>query len=669
MTRCWRISRGRLIFACLAVLTPLAYAADWPSIAPEEMSMTSLPQQPGAPAVVLIHQELADDPNNVHSVYLRVKILTEAGLRYADVELPYGRNFTLTEISGRTVHADGSVIPFQGKPFEKVAMKGPGVRVKVKAFTLPDVQVGSILDFRYSLRYSDRVFYAPHWILQNELFQKLESFKFIPYEGRLVMAHGAVGSGLAWSSYLPVGVKPELHTQVMSRVASKRQSANWVDLEMKDVPALIQEPHMPPSDALRYRVDFYYQVNRNEQEYWKEEGKYWNKEAEGFISHNKDAQQALSQIVAPSDEPEQKLRKIYSFVSQLENQSYLPNRSQQEEHTIGLKRNENVDDVIRQKSGNHDDLSRLFVAMVRAAGFPAWLIRVPSRDRMFFEPAYLSEEQFAAEIPIVQLNGKEIFLDPGTKYCPYGQLDWRYSDTRGLRQSPGKGTEFGEVPLTDYKDTRIQRIARLKLTERGTYEGVVGVAFFGIEAMNYRRLAGRTDQPGRKKELEDLVKRWLPGGSEVTLTDEPEWDKTEVQLFAQFNVSGPLATSAGKRWIIPVHLFEVNEKPMFAAAQRTYPVYFSFPWTTIDEVHITLPPETAIESLPPNDKLTLDYAFYKTEQKEEKPGTIYSRRDLIMGGIAFPAARYSEVKGFFDKVKIGDDQQVIIKAVSHAQAG
>jgi len=130
-----------------------------------------------------------------------------------------------------------------------------------------------------------------------------------------------------------------------------------------------------------------------------------------------------------------------------------------------------------------------------------------------------------------------------------------------------------------------------------------------------------------------------------------------------------LATSAGKRWIIPVHLFEVNEKPMFAAAQRTYPVYFSFPWTTIDEVHITLPPETAIESLPPNDKLTLDYALYKTEQKEEKPGTIYSRRDLIMGGIAFPAARYSELKGFFDKVKIEDDQQVIIKAVSHAQGG
>jgi Domain of Unknown Function with PDB structure (DUF3857)/Transglutaminase-like superfamily len=664
-----RVSYRVLFFVLFLVVASPAFAADWPPIAPEEMSMTSLTQQPGAPAVILIRQEFADDPNNFHSVYMRIKVLTEAGLRYADVELPYGREFSITEISGRTVHADGSVVPFEGKPFEKVAAKGGGVQWKVKVFTLPDVRVGSILDFRYSLRYADRVFYAPHWEVQNELFQKQANFKFVPYEGRLRLAHDQVGAGIAWSSYLPGGVKPELHSQLMSRTAIKRQSANWVDLEMKDVPPLIEEPHMPPVSALRYRVDFYYQINRNEQEFWKEEGKYWNKEVEGFINHDKDVRPALSQFVSPSDEPEQKLRKIYSFVSQLENESYLPQRGKQEAHTIGLKRNESADDVLRQKSGTHDDLSRLFVSMVRAAGLPAWLIWVPSRDHAFFQPTYLSTDQFAAEIPIVQLNGKEVFLDPGTKYCPYGQLDWRYTDIRGLRQSASKGTEFGEIPVTDYKETRVQRVARVHLTSDGSYEGTVGVAFFGIEAMLQRQRAGRTDEAGRKKELEELVKRWLPGGSEATLTNEPEWEKTEAQLFAQFKVSGPLAISAGKRWIVPVHMFEVNEKPRFAAARRINPVYFSFPWTTIDEVHITLPPEAAIESLPPNDKLNLEYALYKTEQKEEKPGTIYSRRDLIMGGIAFPRERYDEVKGFFDKVKTGDDQQVIIKAASHAQGG
>jgi hypothetical protein len=37
------------------------------------------------------------------------------------------------------------------------------VRIQVKSFTLPDVQVGSIIDYRYSLRYDDQSFYAPEW--------------------------------------------------------------------------------------------------------------------------------------------------------------------------------------------------------------------------------------------------------------------------------------------------------------------------------------------------------------------------------------------------------------------------------------------------------------------------------------------------------------------------
>jgi len=185
--------------------------------------------------------------------------------------------------------------------------------------------------------------------------------------------------------------------------------------------------------------------------------------------------------------------------------------------------------------------------------------------------------------------------------------------------------------------------------------------------MKQRQLAGNTDEAGRKKQLEDLVKEWLPGGGEITLTNEPEWQKSDVQLFAQFKVSGPLATSAGRRWIVPVHIFEVNDKPVFAADHRVNPVYFPFQWTAIDEVHIALPPNAVIESLPPNDDVSLGYAMYKTVQKEEKPGAVFSRRDVIMGGIAFPVDRYKELKGFFDKVKSGDEQQVIVRTAGHAE--
>src|SRR5258706_5805008 len=138
-------------------------------------------------------------------------------------------------------------------------------------------------------------------------------------------------------------------------------------------------------------------------------------------------------------------------------------------------------------------------------------------------------------------------------------------------------------------------------------------------------------------------------------------------LAGEFKVSGPLATSAGKRWQVPPHLFEVNEKPKFSSAERLNPVYLYYPYREIDEVHITLPANMESESLPPDDDVKVDFALYKTIQKLESPATVFSRRDFIMGGMAFPVANYKNVKTFYDKTKTGDDPPVLLKGSAHAQ--
>jgi hypothetical protein len=376
-------------------------------------------------------------------------------------------------------------------------------------------------------------------------------------------------------------------------------------------------------------------VSNKVDDYWRDQGKFWNKDAENFLGKKKGISEAVAQIVTATDTPEQKVRKIYASVTRMENQSYRPYRPQQEDKALGLKPNEGVEDVLRQKTGDHDDLNRLFVAMVRDAGIPAWLMWVPGRDRRAFEPTYMSTSQFDAEIVVAQLNGKDVFLDPGTKFCPYGVMDWRYTSTRGLRQG-GKGTELADTPPPDYQSAKTIRVAKVKLTPEGKMEGVVTAAFYGQEAMNRRQEGGKTDFEGQQKMLEDEIKTWLPGGAEVKITKYPIWQETEPPLVAEFQVSSPLAVSAGKRWMIPPHLFQVNEKPMFSAADRVNAVYFYYPWTEIDEIHISLPPNTDVESLPPDDEIRLAYALYKVQQKQQPPGTIFSRRDLAMGGNVFP---------------------------------
>lgn len=650
--------------AVTIVLSSSLARADWPPITPEESSMTSVPQQPGAAAVILIREETDDDLLHYHSVYMRIKILTEAGRKYANVELPYDRRRSgIAEVSGRTVHADGSIVPMQGKPMDKVVLKDHGVRVYVKSFNLPDAQVGSILDYRYELHYGDKWLYPPEWIIQSDLFQKKANFRFVFYD-REWERNGRVGQGVAWTPFLPNGMEVQIHTMPKNGYG---QNANpdYVDLHASDVAAFITEPHMLPPNQIKWRVEFYYRSSYKPEDYWKEEGKDWNKEVDGFLGHKKGVQDAVAQVTAGAATPDDKVFKLYYFVSRLENRSYEPARPVQEAQTLGLKPIRGAEDVLEQKAGDHDELNRLFVAMVHAAGIPAWLMRVPDRSFEFFQPQFLSTDQFDAEIAIVQLNGKEVFLDPGTRFCPYGLLEWRYGGVQGLRQSATKGTEIATTPMSTYKDAMIQRMARFQLTDHGTVEGTLTVGFYGLEAMNRRQEGSRTDAEGRKKLLEEEVRHWLPGGSDVSLTNSPPWENTVAPLVAEFKISSPLATSAGKRWIIPVHVLQVNETPMFSASTRANAVYFDYPSEEIDEVHISLPPGMEVESLPPSDKVRITYAQYITDQKQESPTSILAVRQIAMAVAAFKVDEYKDVKDFYDKVKAGDDQPAVLRGAAH----
>jgi hypothetical protein len=44
-----------------------AAAEDWPAVTPEQKAMTSIPQQPNAPAVILYREDITDDTKNFHT--------------------------------------------------------------------------------------------------------------------------------------------------------------------------------------------------------------------------------------------------------------------------------------------------------------------------------------------------------------------------------------------------------------------------------------------------------------------------------------------------------------------------------------------------------------------------------------------------------------------------
>lgn len=616
--------------------------------------MTAEPAAPNASAVYLYREETTDDKLHMHSVYVRMKILTEAGKQYADVEIPYEhRAFSITDVAGRTIHGDGSVVPFTGKPYDKMLRKTAAYSYQAKLFSMPDVQVGSILEYRYKLRYEDNLAVPPTWYIQSSIFLRKAHYRFVPSEHELIGAHDQLVSTIIWIPMLPKG-------------DAVKSIHDTYELDVANIPPEPDEEYLPPIHSLTFRVYFLYSQYRTNTEFWKNEGKYWSRQADKFIGPGPQVRAAVAQLTIPADSQEQKLRKLYNAVMSYENTDFTRQHSQGEDKAAGLHSLKTTDDVLARKRGSSDEMAMLFVAMARAAGMKAYLMGVTSRDKEIFNPNVLSLDQLDDDIAIVNVDGKDQFFDPGQRFCTYGQLHWKHTLAGGVRQTDG-GTEFGQSPVGVYADSKTIRVANLTMDDQGQVTGVVRLGYTGVEALKWRQAALKTDQTEVEKEMEDDLRAKLPGGLTVKLDKTFYLDDPSKQLVANFHVEGPLANATSKRLLVPAEIFEANAKPMFTQAKRETPVYFHYGYQYVDQVSITYPPSATVESLPRQDELNMMKLAAMRWDSQNKGNTLTITRTFALAEIIFKPDEYEQLRSFYSKVGSKDQEQAILKVSAHAQ--
>ena len=654
-------SLGTIIFH------PMSFAApEWQEPTPAELSMTADPAAPGAAAVILNMEENDDDNLKMQEIYVRKKILTEAAKKDADVEIGYQRRtYTIGAVAGRTIHSDGTIVPFTAKPFDKLISKSQGSQYQAKVFSLPDVQVGSIIEYRYLVRYQDTYTIPPTWYLQGKYFVHKAHFRFTPLvlkQGEVVLDSRQRNSlGLAWVSILPPGVAVKFVAIPGSRNLTMQGGLkDYYELNASDIKAIAHEEFQPPIEGLSYRVLFYNRFYDSADQFWKGEGKNWSKIADRFIGPGDGVKQAVSQFTTASDTSEQKLHKLYNLVMTVENTDFTREHSKEEEKAAGVDIIKSTDDVWARKRGNSDQIAMLFVAMARAAGMQAYLMAVTNRDNNIFEKELPSMDQLNDDIVIVSLDGKDRFFDPGSRYCTFGQVHWTHSQTGGLRQVEG-GTALSRTVAMPYKDSLEEWAARLKMDNAGAVTGIVQMRYTGSPALTWRQAFLRGDMTEETKNLEDSVKEKMPGGLTVKMKSLLAQTDPDQPLVVQFNVSGQIATSTSKRMFIPGQIFQAGNKPMFTSDTRENPIYFDYPYSELNDVQVTLPAGFSVESLPKPEKELMEQSALYSVNSEMKGAVASIVRSFIIGTFLYPVSEYPNLKAFYGKVSTGDQEQLVLK--------
>jgi hypothetical protein len=644
-----------LLLFLLAAAFPALGATTWTQPTSDELKMTSDPKAPNAEAVYLNREEIVDDKLHFHRIYARIKILTEKGKDdYSDVDIPYEAGASNIEaVEGRTIHADGTIVPFTGKPFSKELVKTGDVKIMQKVFSMPDVQVGSILEYRYELRYTDDYAIPPDWLVQQPIYVHQAHYHFVSvdlsthdFEISDAFGHTNPVNRILFYRFLPQG-------------ANIREGLDGFDVTASDIPALPDEEYSPPLKSFSYRVRFYYSSTATGPEYWKDEGKIWSKEVDRFASTSDRIRQAVAQTVAPGDTDDQKLEKIYAAVMQIENTRFTREHSAAENKAEGLKV-KTAADIWDQKRGSDDEIAWLFIAMARAAGLKAYGMAVPERDQNLLNPYVLDWDQLEDQIAIVNVGGKDVFFDPGQRYCEYGQLHWMHTGLVGMRQTD-HGPEMAQTPNPGYKDNAVSRIADLTLEPDGTVKGIIRITMSGEEALRWRQAVLRTDEQAAKKAYEEELQQRVPPGVVVKMNHFLSLTDSSSSLMAVADVSGNMGTATGRRVFLPSAFFQAGVRAPFAAEKRESPVDLHYPFISADRVTITLPAGFAVQGLPANAEIPFPQNADYQARYSAANGDFILERVVAVANPLYKTTEYPQLRDFYGKMNAQDQQQVVLE--------
>jgi hypothetical protein len=650
---------------CLYLLFPVGYVfaatPKWTTPTAEELTMTEQKGAPNAELVYLDREEITDDREETFTFYNRIKLLSDKRKDRAKVELRYfvqanGKGTAIASFSGRTIHADGTVLLMTEEPTEEVVFQGPDSKTIKRTYKLPAPEAGSILEYRYTFRLDQHV-EAPSWNIQTEFFTRKGHWEWLTGDQRLTQnAKGEQSRSIdsvRWTSLLPNGV----HVMRKSNEGNGRQNELVVDVV--DIPPVPKEERMPPTSSFAYNVRFYYSYSTQEG-FWRDAGVRWSDAENHFIGPGPGVKLAVAKMLNAGDTPEQKLRKFYAAVMLLDNTSTEREQGVPHRPQVGQVPLKSADEVLAAGRGSNDQLNSLFIAMARSAGITAYVMRVSDRDRSIFNPTDMTMSQLTDNITIARVDGKELFLDPGTRFCPFGHLGWRHANAKGLRQNSGQ-PEFATALFEPVGANQAQRVANLELDEQGVATGTIKLTYVGTAGIFWRQLEAAKGDVAFREQVQKNLKAVLPAGMDINILSIDKLKEYEEPLVVMADVKGALGTNDGTRIEVKTDIFQAGREQSFKPEVREEPVYFNLGGTIVDAIRINFPASISVASPPVKNVETYQNAVSYELSTESTSTSVTIRRNFALGRLSYTLSEYPELRSFYTKVNSEDHALIVLK--------
>ena len=633
---------SRLLTVVALFLACFAHAQDFGPLGLytlEELKMKECAFDKDAPAVVLIDEAKSDYDDRyalITTHHIRIKILKEKGLEYANVAIRFYRKDDfeyIDQIQGLTINpkADGDIEKYELEKKSIFTEKSSANWGEVK-FSFPAVRVGSIIEYTYR---SVMKHYGglDYWIFQWEIPVVKSKYKVV------VVPSAEFAYQVQKSPKYAVDVK-------------SNSGDGSVSFEMNNIAGLTDEPYMDARKDYEQKVKFqlsattgngYKQkISTTWPELARDELRYEN--FGGQLGRDIPGTDEFVKEVKTLSSPVQKMTRVYDYVKG----KMGWNGSSWRYSTDGIK------SAWNKKTGNSADINLILVNLLRAVDLDADPVFVSERQHGKVNTSYPFVDQFNTVYAVVPINGRNYYLDATNKYLPAQITPYDILNTTGF--------------IVNRKNSQLVNILdeEFKYNEGVLVVGSVNaegklVGSASVKSSDYARAIKMSRYKSDSKRFQEVY--FTKGNEGITIDSfkTSGEDVDSLPFLQEFQFQLPLTVTGDYRFI-DLNLFTGQKSNPFILNERFANINFGYKQRVVMTALIDVPESYTMDALPKSISITTpDRSISYRKSVSFENGKLVQNMLIEVNRSLFEADDYPMVKEFYKKMFDSLNESVVLK--------
>lgn len=610
-----------------------------------ELNMDRYPQDTSASAFVIKEQGLAyvdrANPNHmIFSYHVKIKILSKQGLEQANIEVLLRKGTSekqeLINIKASTFNIENGSMKETAMDVKKVFLENVNEYLDRKKFTIPNVRVGSVIEYTYQIvnPFFGRNFWP--WEFQSNI-PKMESEYWA-----IIPANYKYNISLRGPLELSVNDNEILddYFHLDNGLIADCTRFKW---QMKNIPSFIEEDYMTARKnfiaAIRFelvQVDHFDGRKDKITLEWKDADKEL-RQSDYFglqLKRGKDVvDKEIDKIIALETDPLARAKAIFQFIRLY----YMW------DEYYGMY-SKSIKSAFEKRQGDVADINLSLIAALRYAGLSAEPLILSTRNNGLPTDLFPVLSEFNYVICKFNMGEKVYLLDATDDYLSFGVLPKRCLNGKGRVIADDESYWYDLKPIDKNKEVSI---INLKLDNQGILSGTHQVSYMGYRSAWKRSVID--DYPN----LEEYKK--------ATINKSTRFEVKDIKIENLEDFSKPLVEvqsiqyemfdEASSHFLFnPILNTDWDENP-FKSANRNYPVDFGVPVDESIIINIELPDGIELEEIPTKVAISLPNnggRFIMDVQKNGNKITIVN--SIVISRPLFMPNEYPTLKEFFNRV-------------------